>query len=157
MEINREVYLALGSNSGNREENILFAIKSINNKIGKVQFSAKYFENAAQGFESDTLFLNTCIQIQTELSPIALLVKIKEIELELGRQPKSSKTYESRPIDIDIILYGDEVISTADLTIPHPHFRKRDFVLIPLSEIAPGLIDPISSLTILQLLHLIKS
>jgi 2-amino-4-hydroxy-6-hydroxymethyldihydropteridine diphosphokinase len=154
MEITQEVYLALGSNSGNREEHILNAITLLNVRVGKFIIKAGNFENEAQGFESDTLFLNTCVQIQTKLSPTNLLAEIKRIEKDLGRLPKKNEKYESRSIDIDIILYSDTVISTEELTIPHLHFRSRDFVLVPLTEIAPNVIDPLTNLTIQQLYEL---
>jgi 2-amino-4-hydroxy-6-hydroxymethyldihydropteridine diphosphokinase len=157
MEIKNTAFLALGSNTGNREKNISEAISLINQNIGLVKKIASNLENEAVGFRAETLFLNTCIEITTHLSPTELLNQLKAIEKTLGRKEKKSDQYESRPIDLDIILYADLVISTDRLIIPHPHFRKRDFVLIPLSEIAPKSIDPITNLCIDQLLELLNS
>jgi 2-amino-4-hydroxy-6-hydroxymethyldihydropteridine diphosphokinase len=157
MEITSIVYLALGSNSGKREENILSAIQLIDEKIGVVQKVAKNFENEAFGFISDTLFLNTCIQVQTNLNPTEILAITKTIESDLGRKPKITDVYNSRTIDIDIIIYGDLVLNTSELKIPHIHFRLRDFVLVPLHEIAPHVLDPVTELTIKQLLKLKNS
>lgn len=154
MEKITDIYLALGSNSGNREENILSAIKLIEETIGEIISVAQYFENEAQGFSSDTLFLNNCAHVRTKLSPELVLKSIQSIEKQIGRQPKTSHEYESRPIDIDIILFGDLLLSTQTLIIPHPHFRSRNFVLKPLLEIAPHAIDPKTRLSILQLFEL---
>jgi 2-amino-4-hydroxy-6-hydroxymethyldihydropteridine diphosphokinase len=156
MEIVHDIYLSLGSNSGNREENIQQAISKVNDSIGSVVSCATFFENAAQGFHSDTLFLNTCICVKSDIDHFSLLRKIKEIEESLGRKPKTVVGYESRTIDIDIILLDNLVFSNHDLTIPHKLFRSRDFVLFPLTEIAPDVIDPVSSLTSQQLLELLK-
>jgi len=157
MEIVHDIYLSLGSNSGNREENLQRAISKINDSIGSVLSCATFFENAAQGFHSDILFLNTCIYVKSNIDHFSLLEKIKEIEEYIGRKPKTVDGYESRKIDIDIILFDDLVISNQELTIPHKQFRSRDFVLFPLNEIAPSVIDPVTSLTSQQLLDLLKN
>ncbi len=156
MEVENDILLSLGSNLGNREQNIKLAISKIETEIGKVQKVATNLENEAQGFESQTQFLNTVVQIKTTISPMVLLEKIKKIELDLGRKPKKNNGYESRCIDIDIILFDNLVFNNEFLTIPHKNYRSRDFVLIPLSEIAPTRIDPITCLTSQQLLNLLN-
>jgi 2-amino-4-hydroxy-6-hydroxymethyldihydropteridine diphosphokinase len=156
MEIMHQVFIALGSNLGDRQANIEKAIQQIDAEIGDLICSSSLFENQAQGFESDTLFLNACIQIETNYNSFQTLEKLQNIEKSLGRTPKNSSKYESRKIDLDIILFDQEIIHTASLVVPHPLFRQRDFVLIPLNEIAPNCIDPLTELKISSLTALLK-
>lgn len=151
-----EVYLSLGSNIGDREKNIEKAIDLIQTKVGKILKVASNFENEAQGFQSQILFLNTCIHVQSLLTAEEILNEVKGIESTLGRQPKKSDEYESRSMDIDILFYNATILTSKNLTIPHPHFRSRNFVLIPLNEISPDLLDPITQLTVNQLLQLLE-
>lgn len=149
------VYLSIGSNLGDRISNIEKSFKLITEKIGEIVLSAPIYENPPIGFESTELFLNTCIGIETTLSPNQLLIKTQEIEIELGRTNKSTaQNYSSRIIDLDIIFYDELIIENKNLTIPHKHFRNRNFVLKPLNDITPDLRDPISGFTI-QYLHTI--
>jgi len=130
------LYLSLGSNLGDREGNLHRAIRLIGERVGKVERISSFIETEPWGFESKHPFLNAAILVRTTLSPIACLDATQQIERELGRQTKSSDgIYHDRPIDIDLLMYGDLRISTPRLTLPHPHMLERDFVMIPLREI----------------------
>jgi len=144
-------YLSLGSNLGNRYQNLLDALAAVSNQVGTVKLISQTYENPPVGFESEENFLNLCAEIHTELTPVALLKELNLIEKELGRTEKSSEGYSSRLIDIDIILYDDVILTDSKLTIPHPHFKERLFVLKPLNDIAPSKIDPKTKQTIEQL------
>jgi len=150
MEI-RTAYLSLGSNIGDKFHTLSKAIQFINSKAGNVVAISSIYETEALGFEADELFNNCCVEIETKLSPIELLHINQTIEKTLGRAKTKEGEYESRKIDIDIIFYQNEIIDTEELTIPHLHFRNRNFVLFPLEEIAPLILDPITQLTISQL------
>jgi 2-amino-4-hydroxy-6-hydroxymethyldihydropteridine diphosphokinase len=147
------VYLSLGSNLGDRYQNLLNALTELSNKVGTVKLISHTYENPPSGFQADKDFLNLCAEVHTELPPQELLSLIKAIEKELGRSKNDTEGYSSRPIDIDIILYNTLVLNSKELTIPHPHFRKRMFVLKPLNDIAKDQIDPETMLTIGQLLN----
>ena len=136
------VYLSLGTNLGNKEQNLLTAIAEIGRRIGPIKAQSAFLATEPWGFESENTFLNAAIRIETELSPIALLDESQQIERDMGRTQKSSANcqlstvnYQDRIIDIDILLYDDLHIDTPRLTIPHPLMQQRDFVLIPLKEI----------------------
>ncbi len=136
------VYLSLGTNLGDKEKNLVSAIKEIERRIGPVRAQSAFLTTEAWGFESENTFLNAAVRVETELSPNALLRITQQIEREMGRTRKSSVDpqqstviYHDRIIDIDILLYDDLHINTKKLTIPHPHMHERDFVLIPLKEI----------------------
>ncbi len=150
MEI-RTVHLSLGSNIGDKTHIISKAIQLIDSKVGNVIAISSLYETEALGFESDELFNNCCIEIETDLSPTNLLHTNQLIENELGRVKTKHGEYESRKIDIDIILYQNKIIESKELTLPHLHFRERNFVLFPLEEIAKNTLDPITQLTISQL------
>ncbi|WP_019038614.1 2-amino-4-hydroxy-6-hydroxymethyldihydropteridine diphosphokinase [Psychroflexus tropicus] len=132
-------YIALGSNQGNRIKYLQDAIDEIYKAIGDVTKVSKIYSTPAWGFEGDD-FLNAAIQVETRFSAETTLKKLLNIELELGRIRKKKLGYEARPIDLDILFYGEETISTERLTIPHPELSKRNFVLFPLSDIAPDLL-----------------
>ncbi len=136
------VYLSLGTNLGDKEQNLLTAIAEIGRRIGPIKAQSAFLATEPWGFESENTFLNAAIRIETELSPIALLDETQQIERDMGRTQKSSANcqlstvnYQDRIIDIDILLYDDLHIDTPRLTIPHPLMQQRDFVLIPLKEI----------------------
>ena len=133
-----DLYLSLGSNLGDREEMLRRAISLIDERIGAVQRVSSFIETEAWGFESENRFLNAAVKVLTTLSPEECLKRTQQIERELGRKKKSKNgVYHDRPIDIDLLLYGDLKLSTPKLTIPHPHMNERDFVMIPLREIMP--------------------
>ena len=129
-------FLSLGSNLGDKEENLRKAINLINEKAGKVTKTSSFINTEPWGFSSDNLFVNACVEIDTTLTPQELLAATKQIETEMGRKQKSiNGTYNDRIIDIDILLYGDITVDEENLKIPHPHMYERDFVMIPLKEI----------------------
>ena len=129
-------YLSLGTNLGDKENNLLSAISEIERRIGPVRAQSAFLATEPWGFDSQNTFLNTAIRIETKLSPLELLDETQQIERDLGRKHKSvNGQYHDRIIDIDILLYDDLHISTPRLTIPHPHMHERDFVIIPLKEI----------------------
>ena len=136
-----QVYLGLGSNLGERQANLARALKLLSESVHIEQASSLY-ETEPVGHTEQPLFLNAICRVQTELGPLQLLSLIKGIEASLGRVPGFPNA--PRSIDIDIILYGDLVMGTPELTIPHPRFTERAFVLIPLLEIAPDLRHPVS-------------
>lgn len=132
------VYLSLGSNLGNRQDNLTAAINEIGKRIGHVKAQSAFLDTQPWGFESSHIFLNAAVCVETELSPFDLLRHTQQIERDLGRTEKTRNGhYNDRIIDIDILLYDDIHISTPTLTIPHPLMQERDFVLIPLTEILP--------------------
>ena len=155
MDVGRRhrVYLGLGSNLGNREENIRKAILLIGERVGTVLRQSSLIETEPWGFESENSFLNGVILVETTFTPRQTLKATQKIERELGRKrkstcrlplyspdsclltPDSSKKYADRPIDIDILLYDDLTVDEPDLKIPHPLMYQRDFVMIPLNEI----------------------
>ena len=148
--LENEVILSLGSNLGNRQENIKNCTIYIHSLIGQVQCESDVFENPAQDFESENDFLNTCIKVKTELSGKEILNQIQAIEKKMGRI-RSKKSYEDRIIDIDIILLNNEILETQELTIPHKKYRERTFVLEPLLDIG-NYLDPQVFLTTEELL-----
>ena len=130
------VYFSLGSNLGNKRENLNKAIKLMEEQIGVLLRQSALLETEPWGFQSDNSFVNAAICMETELEPLEVLAKTQEIEREIGRTHKSvNREYHDRIIDIDILLYDDLHINTPQLTIPHPLMEERDFVMIPLKEI----------------------
>jgi len=148
----KRVFLGLGSNLGDREENLQEAKVRIGESIGQVVSASSVYETEPWGFESDREFLNMVLCAETYLSPSGLLGRILMIESQLGRI-RSEKKFTSRNIDIDILLYDNDIVNEEALQIPHPQMHERRFVLIPLCEIAPDLIHPVlkkSSQTLLK-------
>ena len=131
-----KLYLSLGSNLGDRAENLNRAIALIGERVGEVQRVSSFIETEPWGFESKHPFLNAACLVLTTLSPEECLKATQQIERELGRKRKSRNgVYHDRPIDIDLLMYGDLALSTPRLTLPHPRMKERDFVMIPLREI----------------------
>lgn len=146
------VYLSLGSNQGDRKSILLNAIQSISEEIGNVIAISAIYESEPLGFISEDCFLNMCICIQTDLDPISVLKKIHSIEKKEGRVRNDAKGYVSRTLDIDVIFYDDLILKTKEIQIPHPLYKERLFVLVPLAEIAKKIIDPQSLTTIDELI-----
>lgn len=138
-----KVYFSLGSNMGNRFDNLQKAVNLLFAKVGAIHKISSVYESPAMGFEGDA-FLNCAVLAETEMTPPKILKTIMEIEKSMGRRRKTSKKYTSRPIDIDIILIDDLVVETQKLSIPHPEMENRKFVLQPLIEIDSQLLHPVS-------------
>jgi 2-amino-4-hydroxy-6-hydroxymethyldihydropteridine diphosphokinase len=147
------VYLGLGTNLGEKERNLNDAIISLSQEVGFVIRSSIFYASKPWGFESDNDFLNAVVLVDTILTPIDVLSKTQEIEKSLGRTAKTINGYSDRLIDIDILLYDNLIIDQPTLKIPHPLIAERDFVIIPLSEIAPDLVHPVFGRKIAELLN----
>lgn len=147
-------YLALGSNLGNRENTLASALNLIADRVGEIVVISAKIETKPEGYESDNFYLNQVVEVQTELGLEELLLITQDIERALGRLNKSTDVegYSDRTCDIDIIFYDDIIYQTEYLSVPHARFREREFVLVPLAEIAPKKVDPVTGKTILQLL-----
>jgi 2-amino-4-hydroxy-6-hydroxymethyldihydropteridine diphosphokinase len=130
-----KVYLGLGSNLGDREQNLREAIRLISERVGQVRHQSSFLQTAPWGFESEHEFLNAVILCQTEKTPRQVLTVTQQIERDMGRKEKTTLTYQDRPIDIDILRYDDLTVNEPDLQIPHPLMHQRDFVMIPLREV----------------------
>ncbi len=148
------VYLSLGSNLGHREANIKSALEMLGQETRILQVSSLY-ETEPVGYKDQPWFLNLVCAVETELAPQALLELAQTIEKNLGR--KQTCRFGPRLIDLDILFYDDLVLDSPDLTIPHPRLAERAFVLVPLKEIAPGLVHPLSDLTIEELLKRLEN
>ena len=147
------VYLGLGTNLGEKERNLNDAIISLSQEVGFVIRSSTFYASKPWGFESDNDFLNAVVLVDTALTPFDVLSKTQEIEKSLGRTAKTINSYSDRLIDIDILLYDNLIIDQPTLKIPHPLIAERDFVIIPLSEIAPDLVHPVFGRKIAELLN----
>ncbi len=147
------VYLGLGTNLGEKERNLNDAVITLGLEVGNVLRLSAFHASLPWGFKSENNFLNVVMLIETNLSPFELLNITQEIEKNLGRIKKSDVNYTDRIIDIDILLYDNLVIDQPGLKIPHPLLTERDFVLIPLAEIAPDLIHPVLKKKIFELLN----
>ena len=145
------IYLGIGTNLGNKESNINDALIILSLEVGNVICVSNYFKSKAWGFESENDFFNAVVMIHTDLTPFDLLLRTQEIEIKLGRTLKTNMLYSDRLIDIDILLYDNLIIEQPTLKIPHPLIVERDFVLLPLAEIAPDLTHPVIGLTMLEL------
>ena len=144
------IILSIGTNIGNRKANIENAITALN-AIGTVTAVSPIYSSEPWGFESENGFYNIALIIETSLSPLDLLKETQRIEKEFGRTAKTTTAYADRIIDIDIIDYNNQIINTQTLTLPHSLMHKRNFVLYPLTDIAPDWQHPTLKLTALEL------
>jgi 2-amino-4-hydroxy-6-hydroxymethyldihydropteridine diphosphokinase len=138
------VYLLLGSNLNDRSSKLQRAREEIASIIGKITKESSIYESEPWGFQSEHMFLNQVIRIDTEFKPKEVLNKILNIEKKLGRKRTVGVGYHSRLIDIDILFYNDEIISEESLIIPHPKIPERMFTLLPLFELDQNMIHPVS-------------
>lgn len=147
-----EVYVGLGTNLGDKEQNLRDAVQKIEEQIGKVVSLSAFYVTAPWGFASENSFLNAAACVDTDLSPLEVLRETQLIERELGRTKKSvDGVYSDRLIDIDLLLYGDKILQDERLSLPHPLMAERKFVLEPLAEIAPDVVHPVLHKTIREL------
>lgn len=141
----RRIYLGIGSNLGDRKANIESALEMLDERFGKAsRLLSSVVSSRSQGFEGPD-FLNCVVSYESDRTPLEILRICKETEMAMGRpvlpprfNPDGSRKYESRTIDIDVLMCGDETVNTPQLTIPHPKMRERDFVMGPLREIFDG-------------------
>lgn len=166
-----EIYLLLGGNIGPVRENLRRAQELIGARVGRVVRASRVYRSPAWGFESPDPFFNVALAVETALTPEATMRTLLQIECELGRQRPAgaggaasetpapaaagaapSKTYASRPIDIDILFFGSLVLDTPLLTVPHPRLPLRRFALLPLCDLAPGLVHPLLHRSVADLL-----
>jgi 2-amino-4-hydroxy-6-hydroxymethyldihydropteridine diphosphokinase len=143
-------YLLLGGNLGNREANLELAVSLLNEKVGEVVSVSALYKTAAWGKTDQPAFLNQAVALRTSLTALEVLTKALAIEQDLGRVRKDK--WGERLIDIDLILFGDEIIDIpGKLQVPHPHMQNRRFVMEPLAEIAPEVIHPVLGKTMLNI------
>lgn len=145
------VYLGLGTNIGNRRGNLVKAAALLAERVGDILALSGFMETEPWGFDSENLFLNAAIKMETPLTPDELLSATQAIEREMGREKKSDGTYHDRVIDIDILLYDNRVIEQPGLIVPHPLMQERLFVMAPLAEIAPFERHPLLGQTFMEL------
>ncbi len=145
------VYMSLGTNLGNRHNNMLTAIALLSERVGKILALSALYETEPWGFESENTFLNVALSMETEFQPMELLSITQDVEQEMGRTAKSNGSYQDRLIDIDLLTYDQLIWESPILVLPHPLMHEREFVLKPLVEIAPDLVHPILNKTMSQL------
>ncbi|MBQ8337418.1 MAG: 2-amino-4-hydroxy-6-hydroxymethyldihydropteridine diphosphokinase [Bacteroidaceae bacterium] len=138
------VYLGLGTNIGDKHDNLMRAIETLSLALGHYTALSSFVETEPWGFESENSFLNCVVAFKTDKSPTQLLDITESAERQLGRSAKSTGgVYSDRIIDIDILLYGEEIVDSERLKIPHPLMHERSFVMTPLCEIAPNALHPV--------------
>ncbi|MBL6966020.1 MAG: 2-amino-4-hydroxy-6-hydroxymethyldihydropteridine diphosphokinase [Anaerolineales bacterium] len=145
----KSIYLALGTNLGDRVLNLQAARDALPPTVSLVASSPVY-ETPPWGVSDQPAFLNQVVHIETELSPLGLLDYLKDLEIRLGREP--SIRYGPRQIDLDILFYGQQIISDENLTIPHARLHERAFVLVPLADLAPEFRHPRLGESVLEML-----
>lgn len=147
-----KLYILLGGNLGDKQFIFSETRKRLAEQIGTITRQSAVYETEPWGFESEDMFWNQALEIETNLSPNEILTQTRDIELELGRIRKENQ-YDSRLIDIDILFVGSLIVNQDNLVIPHPRIQDRKFVLVPLCEIVPQLVHPVFQRTVSQLLN----
>lgn len=147
--------VALGSNLvsgfGDRRANLLEAVERIR-RLGEVRSVSSFYDTEPVGYLSQPRFLNGALLLATELEPAALMRELLRVEQSMGRERVGVVAKGPRVIDLDLLLYGQVVIASEELVLPHPALQERRFVLEPLAEIAPGLVHPVLGLTVGEML-----
>ena len=153
------IYLSLGSNLGNRKDQLSGARELIGNYVGRVVKQSRLFESPPWGYESKNRYINCCLAVETGLDAFRVMEELLSVEHTLGRPVRGDMhasspehKYADRLIDIDLLLYGDLVMDHPGLKVPHPRMGERKFVLLPLAEIAPDVIHPLKKMTVLEML-----
>lgn len=147
-------YILFGSNMGDKEALFAQACLLINNRCGQVVRVSAAYESEPWGFEAEEWFLNRVIVVETEKTPEELLQQLLDIERELGRvRHPEIQGYTSRTVDLDLLYFGQRVINTDSLTVPHPRLHLRRFALVPMCEVAPEWVHPVFGLTQQELLQ----
>jgi deoxyguanosine kinase len=146
------LYLGLGSNLGNKLNNIHLAYRHVQNEIGNITRKSYIYETPPWGFNSHDVFFNSVILVRTELSAKEVLSKIKYIETELGRVTSFKIGYSSRIIDIDILVFNNDIVESETLIIPHPHVDKRNFVLYPLQDVFSKWVHPKTKVPLIDMI-----
>ena len=147
------VFVLLGSNLGDRELLVNQACKMMGERCGEIVAKSRLYESEPWGFQAEHWFLNQVVELKTSLSPDALMLELLAIEKELGRDRTTPHGgYVSRPIDLDILYFGDKIIETQLVIAPHPRLHQRRFTLLPLCDVAPDFVHPTLKKTNLQLL-----
>ena len=146
------VFLSLGSNLGDRISHIQQAVSSLS-MLENVQIikTSSFYETEPWGNKNQNWFVNACVALDTTLTPLDLLKECQRIEMQLGRMRINEEKWGQRAIDIDILMYDNEIISDNALTVPHPYFHLRAFVLVPMLEVKSDLVHPVFNKTISEL------
>ena len=154
----KEIYLSLGSNLGDRVNQLKEAVRQIEEQVGKLVLVSGIFESESWGFSSEHNFCNCCVSVHTSLEPLQVLDAILAIEKGMGRERISSEGskdgYADRLIDIDLLFFGNIHFKHPRLILPHPSMAQRRFVLLPLHEIAPGLVHPVLDMSVRRMLDM---
>jgi len=153
--VSKTVYLSIGSNLGGRERNLRDALGLLAGPSLRILRVSSFYETEPRDVADQPWFLNAVVEAETDLFPKQLLARLQKIERQLGRKrirPKGPRT-----IDIDILLYGEAVIATDDLTVPHPRMEERRFVLEPLAELGPDLRHPVTRRTVREMLRAVAA
>ena len=145
-----KVYLLTGSNEGNRQGNLARAMELIAQQCGAITAQSAIYETEAWGMKEQAGFLNQALCLHTQLAPVELLKQLKSIEKQVGRV--ETVKWGPRVIDIDILLFDNEVVNLPELIIPHPYMQERRFTLTPLADIAANAVHPVFNKSIAQLL-----
>jgi len=150
------VYFSLGSNLGDKEQNLRLAVQNIEKRIGRIISLSAFYATKPWGFSSKNTFLNAALCAETSLRPMEVLEVTQAIEREMGRTHKSvDGIYSDRVVDIDLLLYGDLILDTPTLKLPHPLMQERRFVMEPLAEIAPDVVHPVFGRTMKEIEQMI--
>jgi 2-amino-4-hydroxy-6-hydroxymethyldihydropteridine diphosphokinase len=146
------IFLGLGTNLGDKSNNLSRAIDLINSQVGPLVQQSSVYQSEPWGLEDQAMFLNQVIEVDSTLSPLEILKNILAIEQQMGRQ--RLQKWGTRLIDIDLLFYGNQQVESVDLVVPHPFLQDRNFVLIPMVEIASDFVHPILQKSMTQLLEL---